>query len=348
MKVVHLPCFASNPYQEQLFEGLRGRGVKVIARGHITWSVLYRALFEWKCDVIHFHWLHTYAGRPSFLHFIVRYIPFAIQLPLLRLFGRRIVWTVHNLQGHEKDNRVKDRMLSFLLAWTANRLIVHDESAREAVARFFHVSAKKVAVVPHGNYIGYYPNEISREDARNKLGLKKEDFVFLFLGAVRPYKGVTDLIEVLTDHPGMNCRLLIAGRTFDEGYHAEVEAAAERDPRIQLHLGFVEEEDIQVYMNACDVVVFPYKDILTSGAVLLAMSFGKACLAPRVGGIATVLDDEGGFLYDKTESKGLSSALERAVGERAKLSEMGEENYRKSQQWNWDEIARLTIDAYTK
>jgi len=58
-------------------------------------------------------------------------------------------------------------------------------------------------------------------------------------------------------------------------------------------------------MNACDVVVFPYQEILTSGAVILAMSFGRACVAPRLGCIQDVLDDKGAFIYEPSNKAGL-------------------------------------------
>ncbi|WP_242482112.1 glycosyltransferase, partial [Trichormus variabilis] len=64
----------------------------------------------------------------------------------------------------------------------------------------------------------------------------------------------------------------------------------DNEPNIKFIPGFVPSEKLQIYLNACDVVVFPYRDILTSGAVMLAMSFGRACIAPRKGCIAEVLD----------------------------------------------------------
>ena len=92
-------------------------------------------------------------------------------------------------------------------------------------------------------------------------------------------------------------------------------------------------------MNAADVVVFPYRDVLTSGALLLAMSFGKACIAPRIGCMGDVLETSGGFLYDLSDENGLPDALARALQENNRLAAMGQRNLCQAEKWNWDHRA---------
>ena len=93
-------------------------------------------------------------------------------------------------------------------------------------------------------------------------------------------------------------------------------------------------------------MVFPYKDILTSGAVLLAMSFGKACIAPRLGCIQDTLDDEGSFLYEAGDPKGLIDSLKQAVEVKADLTKKGEHNLKLAKQFHWKHIGELTAVVY--
>ena len=74
---------------------------------------------------------------------------------------------------------------------------------------------------------------------------------------------------------------MIAGKSKDHELTEFIQAKADSNPAIQFIPGFIEDDDVQMYMNAADVVTFPYKNILTSGAVMLAISFGRACLAPQ-------------------------------------------------------------------
>jgi len=59
----------------------------------------------------------------------------------------------------------------------------------------------------------------------------------------------------------------------------------DNDKRIKVFLDFIPDNDIQIYMNAADIIVLPYLDILNSGVAILAMSFGKPVIAPRTGSI---------------------------------------------------------------
>ena len=68
-----------------------------------------------------------------------------------------------------------------------------------------------VVVVPHGNYIERYPNHISRQEALQQLDLPGGEFVYLFLGLLRPYKGVEDLIDAFNKLAPPTGRLLIVG-----------------------------------------------------------------------------------------------------------------------------------------
>jgi hypothetical protein len=43
------------------------------------------------------------------------------------------------------------------------------------------------------------------------------------------------------------------------------------------------------------------------------MSFGKACIAPKLNFFNDILDDEGSFLYDQNQLDGLLQAMEKAI-----------------------------------
>jgi beta-1,4-mannosyltransferase len=140
--------------------------------------------------------------------------------------------------------------------------------------------------------------------------------------------------------------LLIAGSPLNRLALQEIEREI-RSPAVRLHGSFVPEEDVQIYMNAADAVVLPYHDVLTSGAVILAMSFGKACIAPRLGCLPDVLDETGAVLYDSGSPNGLANALRVAFERRSQPPAMGAYNLVRARAWRWDEIARATAEVYS-
>ncbi len=113
--------------------------------------------------------------------------------------------------------------------------------------------------------------------------------------------------------PEPYARLVIAGQAVEADYAARLVALAAADPRVRLDLGFVPDEDLQVYLRAADVVACPFLEIFTSGSVLLAMSFERAVIAPRRGCVPETLDEAGGILYDADDPQGLEGALRVAM-----------------------------------
>jgi glycosyltransferase involved in cell wall biosynthesis len=118
------------------------------------------------------------------------------------------------------------------------------------------------------------------------------------------------------------------------------------DTRVLYVPGYVPDDQVQLYMNASDVAVFPYRRSLTSGALILAMSFGRACIAPRLPATTDVIDDGGGLSFDVTSPGGLAGVLRAAIGRRSELLAMGRLNRARAECWDWNTIARATAVRY--
>ena len=177
-----------------------------------------------------------------------------------------------------------------------------------------------------------------------RLGLPAEARVVAFVGWVRPYKGVTELLEAFAAVTDQEARLVIAGRAVDEAYADRVSVLAAADPRVRLDLGFVPDDELQVYLRAADVVATPFLEIFTSGSVLLAMSFGRAVIAPRRGCVAETVDERGAVLYDADDPDGLQGALRAAMS--ADLEAMGRHNLERLPEFDWSRVAAATLETY--
>jgi glycosyltransferase involved in cell wall biosynthesis len=306
-------------------------------------------------DILHVHWLVPYCVWPKFrytrlvapLLSVLMSGLFFFQLLVLRLAGPRLVWTVHNLTDHENQSPRIDRWSRRLVARMATAMIVHCEGARGIVTKTLGPRcADKISVVYHSNFMDLYENAVSRDQARQTLGLPDAATVLLFLGGVRPYKGLPELISAFGRLDAPDVHLVIAGKAFNPAWSKEIANRCAGHPRIVYHDGFVPAERVQEYMNACDAVIFPYTAILTSGAVLLAMSFGRACVAPRLGCVADVLDNQGAVLYDKDAPDGLLDALRGTIARTAELPQMGQHNHSRVAQWTWAGMAEQTEAVY--
>jgi glycosyltransferase involved in cell wall biosynthesis len=254
---------------------------------------------------------------------------------------------MHDLVPHETGVIWGDLLVGRLTCQLFDALIVHSEWAKKTLKRAWPlINAERIFVIPHPNFIDCYDNDISREEARKRFGLQKGELVFLFLGLIRPYKGVEDLILSFRSIPNTNLRLIIAGKPLTPAFGRKLASSAEGDSRIQFFPGFIPPHEIQRFMNASDVVVFPYRRVFTSGAVLLAMSFGKACIATEVGSIEEVLTTDGGMLCPAHDPVALRAALLNAASFESQLAEMGRRNLERVKQWSWDAMAQRTAELY--
>jgi beta-1,4-mannosyltransferase len=341
-----VPQWPSNPYHAELSKHLLKCGVRVANEDRLkTIFQTIRASHNVPY-IIHIHAIPQFSFS---LLAMSRVFMFWSRLIRLRTLGVRIVWTIHDSSHHEARYPTIDRMLAKKLYYQVDATIVHSLAARKAVEIQWNVNRnERLFIIPHGNYIGCYPNTKSRKEAREKLKIPHGKMVFLFLGMIRPYKGVLRLIETFKFLSNSGTYLLIAGKPISEMLSSEVLKAIGDSTDIQYHPHHIIDDDMQYYLNAADVVVFPYTKALTSGALILAMSFGRACIVPKMGALEDTIDERGGFLYDPSNGNGLFKAMEGAVRAHPNLDAMGDYNWQRADAWSWSKVAQMTSDVYLK
>ncbi|MDJ0633596.1 MAG: glycosyltransferase [Xenococcaceae cyanobacterium MO_188.B29] len=298
--------------------------------------------------IIHLHWVRVlcYLDVGSKYKTLSSFLRTIRNLIVLKLFGNKIVWTIHNTHSHENNFPIIEYILRWLLSRLSNDVLVMSEYSRQEFKRMYG-RTKRVHIIPHGNYIGSYPNQISRKDARLNLGIALEQKVLLYFGMVRHYKGINHLLAAFNQLKDSNVVLLIAGIPYDSDLCAEIEQAAQRDSRIRLRLQFIPDEDIQIYMNACDWVVLPYQKILNSGSVLLALSFARPVIVPQRGAITELISDsEQGYCYEKDYD--LLATINQALNTTdKKWEQMSIQAYALAQKYDWSKIGYQLYQVYS-
>lgn len=350
LHIVFVSRVRLNPYVRLLARGVSAALPQAhIEHSHflsLPWMVRHLA----SADILHIHWIEHLYLAPSAWQRRKGFLSVMMALLLARLAGKRIVYTVHNLDQHEGRSPLLNRLANHAIFHLAHAVHVHDTSVAEVVARRYH-RRKNVFVIPHGSYIGAYPDTTDRQNARRHLEAKgipvgQDTFLFLFLGQVRPYKGVESLIAAFrqVDAPGV--RLLIAGKAEEPAYAAHIRTLAQEDARIVTHLTYVADDELQYFFRAADVCVFPYRRITTSGAALLAFSFGCPIIAPALGPFRDLATDGRGLLYRPNDVKGLARVLEQAL--RGALMRGGEQARRFAESLNWTTLGHAHVRVYER
>ncbi len=326
--ILYLSRVRLNPYVTLLAQGVRAADprMQVHIRPRLTWS---RILLDPRWRLLNLHWIeHQYAYGPTphdqarkNLEQLLR------KLRYLQRQGRKLVYTVHNLTEHEARHPDLNHRANAWIFQHADAIHVHNQFAAQEVARRYG-RTHHVFIIPHGNYIGVYPQDLPREQARKQLDIPSHHFVFLCLGQMRPYKGLDELIAAFLQRDMPDTTLILAGQIPDATYAQALTHLAGDHPNIRLFPQYVPPEHVQRYCNASDVCVLPYRDATTSGAALLAFSFGKPVIAPAIGPFPELLgDNQRGLLFHPGEhdlgevlarARHLSSAHLRTLGQAAR------------------------------
>lgn len=289
-----------NSYQSLLYNGLH-KLYEISAYGFKPEDFNIDCLrqFASKCRVIHIHWINVFYDLDdgkSIESFIT-----TLQWAKKNKFT--IIWTVHNFVSHESKNRDLEIDIRKKASNIVDHILVHGEYAKDIVCKQYGVTPEKVHIIPHGHYRGFYKNDIPPSEARQQLGIADDDHVFLFFGNIRAYKGLEELTEsfLRLQKKHRNITLLIAGRGLDEEIHEYIKDKVSHSKKIIAHVKFIQDDDVQLYLNAADIMVLPYKNVLTSGAAILALSFMIPVIAPGIGLIPELIDENTGDLFDTYE-----------------------------------------------
>ncbi|WP_350036961.1 glycosyltransferase [Pseudohaliea sp.] len=350
-RAIHVPDWSDgNPYQGLLAQALARRGWNVTfkdyGQGPLPLVEILRR--ENDVEVIHIHWLAPYLARAmwssSKLRLYIKTFLLISDVVLCRLMGCRVVWTVHNLCSHESSDTQRERWIRKKLSKVVSHKIFHSESARQSFGKqIASVDNRRSSIIPHGNYIGVYPeSEDILKSLRSRLCVPVGHRVILFFGAVRRYKGLGDLITAFRQSSASDLRLVIAGNPMDRELREDLEETAQLDDRIILYLKFIPEEEVAPLHRLADLVVIPFKEIFTSGSVLLAMSLSKPVALPRNAEQVGILQGGHGLSY--TNSVELLDIINRAgsQGHRA----IAEKNYLAAKHCCWARIGEATAGTY--
>lgn len=132
-------------------------------------------------------------------------------------------------------------------------------------------------------------------------------------------------------------RLIIAGKSYDEAYFASIKQRADTIPSVSIYHRFIEDDEVQVFFNAADVIVLPFVRIDHSGSVDLAMSFSKPVITLKTEAMMKLLRHQSELLFEKPEK--LTTCLKNAKEINAQV--IGQQNFNVADSTNYRDILHL-------
>lgn len=277
-----------------------------------------------------------------------------------RFLRKKIILTVHNVNANRrdsKDNVLNRRTLKFQYQ-NADHIFVHTQEMKSELRREFCVDEARITVIPFGINNSVPDTKLSIEEAKERLGLRKDQKAILFFGNIAPYKGLEYLIaafrQIADKHS--DYKLIIAGRPKDaEKYWADLHQLIlplAQQGRILLRKEYISDQETEVFFKAADVLVLPYRYIYQSGVLFLGYGFGLPVLAADVGSLRDeIVEGRTGFVFKPEDPGDLARTIEQYFASDlfSSLSVRRQEIRTHAMARNsWVEVGELTLRVYAR
>lgn len=291
-----------------------------------NWGRCAREILAGKPDLVIFQWWHPYFA-PCYRSLLRK----------LRRGGVKTLFICHNVFPHERFPM--DRALTKMVLKQGDFFITHSKTDAADLRSIRRDAAVCEAV--HPTYDAFQFQNLTQEEARQKLGLGGQEQVLLFFGFVREYKGLKHLIAAL---PGIAKRLpkvhlLIVG-DFGKDKQEYLELIAQNNAEQFLTIcdGYIPDQEVEQYFAASDLVVLPYESATQSGIVQIAYGFERPVVATNVGGLPdVVLHEKTGYLVPPRDPKALAEAVVRFFEEQ-KAETFAENIRQEAARYSWDRM----------
>lgn len=273
---------------------------------------------------------------------------------LLRNINCKKVVTIHDLIPYVMPETVgKGYLQKFLrelpqIIEASEAILTVSEYSKKDILKFFPMNPDKIFVTPLSADIKYKP--LDKEKCRAQLAAQyniNNPFI-LYIGGFSPRKNVISLIKAfhkIYKHLPEEYSLVIVGSNTEQGKQMnDLITSLDLNDKIKF-TGFVQEDQLPLFYNGCQVFVYPSLYEGFGLPPLEAMSCGAPVITSLITSIPEVVGDAG-ILINPYDQKELEDALEFLLNEEEKRNELSSKGLERASLFNWKTTAENTLKVY--
>jgi glycosyltransferase involved in cell wall biosynthesis len=271
--------------------------VKINSVNPVNWLVVGNELKHVKPDVI-----------------VVRYwLPFMGPAlgTILRIAKKnnhsKIICIADNIIPHEK--RIGDTPFTRYFVKSVDGFITMSEKVLNDLHQF--TKSSNAQFVPHPLYDNF-GEKINKADTRAQLGISTDEFIFLFFGFIRKYKGLDLLLEAVNHlkTKTKKFKVLVAGEFYeDRKPYDDLILRLNIQEHLILKTDFIPDSEVKFYLCAADAVVQPYRNATQSGVTPLAYHFEVPMIVTNVGGLPSLVPHQKVGLVCEPNAEAIAQAM---------------------------------------
>jgi len=334
-RVIHIPAGPEQPYDKNLVYDHLPEFVNGVLEQTETDAIRY--------DVLHSHyWLSGVAARELRQHW---------GTPIIHMFhtlGKMKDAVAQRPEEQETARRIsaETEIVNF-----ADALVAATPVEEEQLMQLYAADPSRIHVISPGvDTERFYP--IPAAHAQERIGVCPDRRIILFVGRIEPLKGIDNLLRaislVVKRHPEFReglCVPIIGGDP--DRIRQEDEMARLQELREELGIGDVvtflgakDQDELQYYYSASEMVVMP-ADYESFGMVALeAMACGTPVIASDVGGLAfLVKHGRTGYRVPARDPKELAAKITRLLTDEGLRRRIGQRAACWAEAYAWPRIA---------
>ncbi len=258
-----------------------------------------------------------------------------------------VVTTLHTVL--EKPAPEQRKALIEIAAFS-HSLVVMNRLAIDILINVYQIDAAKIQLIPHGVPATPYLDPLFY---KHQLGFAGREVILTF-GFLSPNKGLEVMLRalppVVKKHPQALYIILgvthpVVKKQHGEAYRESLEKIVDEldlHKHVLFHNEFVDDETLDRYLGAADLVACPYHsgEQITSGVLSIALGRGKAVISTPYLHAREVLAGGRGRLVNFKNHTGFTAALCELLADQSAREAASKKALALGQKMTWDKVAR--------
>ena len=271
----------------------------------------------------------------------VNYIPLVITL--LKLRGNKIITTIHEAG---LNSWINHNILKFLNR--SDKIIVHNSKMIEILSKE-GIDVNKMVEIPLGTSKAHI---LDKEESKDLLDVSNKNVITIF-GFLGKNKGHDIIIEILSELEDKTILFVAGGaRTKDQAEYKEYLVDKVKSLGLENRVkffDFVDTKDLPVIASATDLFIYPYRWIVASAALSLALSYRTPTITSDLSYFKGIKDKYDCIeLFENGNKEELLAKIKDLMNNKERqryLKKRCEEFYNKT---SWKAVALETENIYTE
>jgi len=266
-------------------------------------------------------------------------------LPFLTMISKKVVWEVHALPSNlGRYGRVLPK---------CHKIVVLTQAIKDQLKEF-DISEDKILVSPDAVDLTIFDIEMTKDEARKRLGLPQDKFILGYTGSFKTKgmdKGIADIFKALNKIKDNSKVVFVAvgGNEIETKFYRDL-AKEEDVSKMVLFFKKVTQSELAIYQKAFDVLMMPFPDKLHYRLYMSPlkmfeyMAAKRPILATDLPAIREVLDHTCAYLAHPDDPESIAKGVEKMMFDSVYLQNISQLAYNKVGRYTWDKRAESIIN----